>query len=171
MWMRRVAWCLCFDSERRGGGGAEVLKWAKHQGTLSETSELLWVLLRYLECTKKGNAWGGLTFHTKHPFYTRRGAIIRLFAPVRGAITWEKGQKQCSALGPPPQDWLLTWVHHWCWYAWSHAILSPWTYWDILTQFSDRSVFPPTEVLTWSVSWMDFAMLLFSCSGIKHFNK
>lgn len=66
------------------GENAGVLKWAQRQGTVSETSELLWVLPRYLELTNKGNAWGGLTFYTKPPLYTRRGAIIRLFAPVRG---------------------------------------------------------------------------------------
>lgn len=124
MWMQRAAWCLCFDSERREGGKRRG--WAKCQGTVSE-SELLWVLLRYLEYTKKVNAWGGLTFYTKPPLYTRRGAIIRLFAPVMGAITWEKGQENCSAPSPPTQDWLLTWLDHWSWYAWSHMIWSLWT--------------------------------------------
>ncbi len=57
--------------EKRGEN-AGVLKWAQCQGTVSETSELLWVLLRYLERTKKGNSWGGLTFYTKPPLYTRR---------------------------------------------------------------------------------------------------
>ncbi len=109
MWMRRVAWCLRFDSEKRGGKTQGFWNEPNAKGRLRDKRaplgppKISWA-------HKKGNSWGGLTFYTKPPLYTRRGAIIRLFAPVRGAITWEKGQKQCSAPGPLPQDWLLTWV-------------------------------------------------------------
>ncbi len=115
-----------------------------------------------LSTPRKGMLEEGWHFTQNLLFIQGEGQLSDCLHQSGGAITWEKGQKQCSAPGPLPQDWLLTWVDRRCWYAWSHAILPPWTYWEFLTQFSDSHLFPSTEVFTWRlISWMNWTLLCY----------
>lgn len=156
MWMQRLAWCLCFDSERRKEKkNAEILKWAKCQGTVSE-SELLWVLLRYLEYTKKGNAWGGLTFYTEPLFIQGEGQLSDCLRQSWGQLPERKVRRsvllQVLLHRIDCSPGLITGAD-------THDLIS--LDWNT-RQFSNRFVFSPTEVFKRrNMHYIYFAMFLF----------